>query len=471
MSLASRLTLLFSVATVSIYVVAGIHLYHSLSEQLRSQDDAALVNTVNLLRHQLELYENVDALRNDPHRLLDVFLGRQGMLLAVYDAGGSFIVANAGGDILLPSNPPISEDFRPGLDEIREWRSSDTLRGRMLSAWGRVGKTGGERVQLAVAYDGSENAAVLEEHLRHVLWATAAGVLATLILGYFMVRGGLQPLRAAAQAAGQITASRLGGRLRVEDAPAELSEMVLAFNEMLGRLEESFERLTQFSSDIAHDLRTPINNLMIETQVTLRNPRQASEYEALLASNIEEYERLNRMIESMLFLARADNAQISLSREAISLNQELRRIAEYFSGMAEERQLHIDAAGEGTLMADPVLLRRAISNLVMNAIQHSPRGGEITLRSSEQIFGKVVISVTNSGVGIPGDLLPRIFDRFYRVDSARTGSRSSSGLGLAIVKSIAGLHDGDVRVESAQGGLTTFYLELPKTTGHVEKLS
>lgn len=257
----------------------------------------------------------------------------------------------------------------------------------------------------------------------------------------------------------------------MEDAPAELSEMVLAFNEMLSRLEGSFERLTQFSSDIAHDLRTPINNLMIETQVTLRNPRQTSEYEALLTSNIEEYERLNRMIESMLFLARADNAQISLSRQAISLNQELRHIAEYFSGMAEERHLHIDAGGEGTIMADQVLLRRAISNLVMNAIQHSPRGGEIALRSSEQLVGKVVISVTNSGVGIPGDLLPRIFDRFYRADSARSGSHSSSGLGLAIVKSIASLHGGDVRVESAQGGLTTFYLELPKTAGLVEKVS
>lgn len=470
-SLASRLTLLFSVATVSIYSVAGVHLYHSLSEQLRFQDDSALVNTVNLLRHQLELYENVDALRNDPHRLLDVFLGRQGMLLAVYGAGGSLIVANAGGDILLPSSPPISDDLRPGPSDIKNWRLNDNLRSRMISAWGKVGKIHGERVQIAVAYDGSESAAVLEEHWRHVLWAMATGVLATLILGYFLVRGGLQPLRAVAQAAGQITASRLGGRLRVENAPAELSEMVLAFNEMLSRLEGSFERLTQFSSDIAHDLRTPINNLMIETQVTLRNPRQTSEYEALLTSNIEEYERLNRMIESMLFLARADNAQISLSRQAISLNQELRHIAEYFSGMAEERHLHIDAGGEGTIMADQVLLRRAISNLVMNAIQHSPRGGEIALRSSEQLVGKVVISVTNSGVGIPGDLLPRIFDRFYRADSARSGSHSSSGLGLAIVKSIASLHGGDVRVESAQGGLTTFYLELPKTAGLVEKVS
>lgn len=469
MSLASRLTLLFSVATVSIYVVAGIHLYHSLSERLKSQDDVALVNTTKLLRHQLELYENADALRGDPHRLLDVVLGRQGMLLAVYDSGGSFVVANAGGDILLPSNLPISHDFQPGPYEIKKWRLGDTLRGRMLSAWGRVGRIGDERVQLVVAYDGSESAAVLEEHLWHVLWATAAGALATLILGYFMVRGGLQPLRAAAQAAGQITASRLGGRLRVEDAPSELTEMVLIFNEMLSRLEESFERLTQFSSDIAHDLRTPINNLMIETQVILRNPRQVSEYEALLASNIEEYERLNRMIESMLFLARADNAQVSLCREAISMNQELSRIAEYFSGMAEERQLHIDTTGEGSLMADPVLLRRAISNLVMNAIQHSPSGGKITLRSSEQIAGKVVISVTNSGVGIPADLLPRVFDRFYRVESARSGSRSSSGLGLAIVKCIANLHGGGVRVESAPDRLTTFYLELPKTTECSEK--
>lgn len=453
----------FSTATVSIFIVAGIHLYHSLSEQLRSQDDAAIINIVNLLRHQLELFSDTESVRNDPHRLLDVFLGRQGMLLSVYDASGGLIVANAGGDMLLPSNSPVSEDHRPELAAVRDWRLNGAWRGRMISAWGRVGRTHGARVRLTVAYDGAESAAVLEEHLQHVLWTMAAGVLATFVCGYLMVRRGLRPLSVAAQAAGEITATRLGGRLRVEDAPAELADMVHAFNQMLDRLEESFRRLTQFSSDIAHDLRTPINNLMIETQVILRAPREASEYEALLASNIEEYERLNRMIESMLFLARADNAQISLSHDAISPDQELKRIAEYFSGMAEERQLFIDAEGGDTLMmADPVLLRRAISNLVINAIQHSPRGGRITLRSKEQNDGKIVISVANVGVGISREHLPRIFDRFYRVDNARAGSRTSSGLGLAIVKSIAHLHGGDVRVESTQGGLTTFYLELPR---------
>lgn len=452
----------FSAATVSIYIVLGIHLYHSLSEQLRSQDDAAIINMVNLLRHQLELFSDTEAVRNDPHRLLDVFLGRQGMLLSVYDASGALIVANAGRDMLLPSNSPVSEGHRPELAAVRDWRLNGARRGRMISAWGRVGRMHGDRVHLTVAYDGAESAAVLEEHLQHVLWTMVVGVLATFVCGYFMVRRGLRPLRIAAQAAGEITATRLGGRLRAEDAPAELADMVHAFNQMLDRLEESFRRLTQFSSDIAHDLRTPINNLMIETQVILRNPREASEYEALLTSNIEEYERLNRMIESMLFLARADNEQISLSHDAISLDQELKRIAEYFSGMAEEQQLFIDAEGNDTLVADPVLLRRAISNLVMNAIQHSPRGGRITLRGTEKNDGKIVISVTNVGVGISREHLPKIFDRFYRVDNARGGSRTSSGLGLAIVKSIAHLHGGDVRVESVQGGLTTFYLELPK---------
>lgn len=445
--------------------MAGVHLYHSLSEQLRSQDDAALVNIVNLLRHQLELFADTNTVRNDPHRLLDVFLGRQGMLMAVYDASGSLIVANAGGDTLLPANPSVSEERRPDTASVRDWRLGNVMRGRMISAWSRVGRTDNARVQLAVAYDGTESSAVLEEHLRHVLWTMAAGVLATFIFGYFMVRRGLRPLRAAAQAAGEISATRLGGRLRAEEAPAELADMVQAFNQMLDRLEESFQRLTQFSSDIAHDLRTPINNLMIETQVTLRNPRQASEYEALLSSNVEEYERLNRMLENMLFLARAENAQISLARDAISLDHELKRIAEYFSGITEERQLCILAKGKGTLIADPVLLRRAISNLVMNAIQHSTRGGKIILRGVEQNDGRIVISVTNSGVGIQREHLPRIFDRFYRVDSARSGSRASSGLGLAIVKSIASLHGGDVHAESAQGGLTTFYLVLPKGPG------
>lgn len=461
-SLAARLAIYFAILTASIFVTAGVHLYHSLSEQLQLQDDAILIGSVKLLRHQLELFGSVDAVREDPHRLLDIVLGRQRMLLAVYDQKGDLIAAGAGGDTLFPTDAPIAADSRPDALSIRDWKSGDKNPSRIIAAWGQVGSVSSARVLLVVAYDSVESRDVLGAHFRHVLLTALAGVFAAIILGYIVASRGLRPIRSVAQSAAEITVSRLGERLRMEDAPEELEGMVRSFNHMLDGLDDSFRRLTQFSSDMAHDLRTPINNLMIETQVMLRHPRSIPEYEALLSSNIEEYERLGRMVESMLFLARADNAQVSLCREIVSIKTEICRIAEYFKDFSEEKGVHIDINGDGELAADPILLRRALSNLVLNAIQHSPNGGQVIIVGEERGGDKVAITVSNYGSGILPEHLPRIFDRFYRIDNSRSGSRSSSGLGLAIVKSIVNLHGGDVRVESAPNGVTSFTTILPK---------
>jgi two-component system heavy metal sensor histidine kinase CusS len=168
------------------------------------------------------------------------------------------------------------------------------------------------------------------------------------------------------------------------------------------------------------------------------------------------------MIEKMLFLARAENAQVALHRDNISVGLELKRIAGYFEGMANETGVTLDVDASGVLVADGDLFRRAVSNLVANALRHTPSGGHVTIRGHEQEPGKFAVAVSNPGSGIPPEHLPRIFDRFYRVDDSRGESQSSSGLGLAIVKSIVNLHGGSVRVESIPNGLTTFSLIFPR---------
>jgi two-component system heavy metal sensor histidine kinase CusS len=234
---------------------------------------------------------------------------------------------------------------------------------------------------------------------------------------------------------------------------------------MLDRLQDSFSRLTQFSSDLAHDLRTPIGNLLGEAQVTLARSRTAEEYRAVIESSVEELERLSRMIESMLFLARADDAQLALHPENVHLEIEFAKIRDYFEPLAQEKAITIEVTGANTAYADATLLRRAISNLVANAIRFTPHGGgTIALVSQRTADGGTEIRVTNPGPEIPPRERERIFDRFYRVGRARADSTSSSGLGLAIVQSIMSLHGGGVSVECASG-TTTFTLVFPPQPG------
>lgn len=459
--LATRIALLFAAVTVLVLAIAGVHLYRSMSLQLQLQDDVLLLNTVSLMQRRLAEAEGVEMVRFNPHPLVDIFLGQGGLLLVIKDSRGDLLAASTYDSALLSIEASVPVDRSPDARAIRDWRGADGKRGRVIGAWVRVGRAPGDPVQLIVARERTTSAVVLREHRNDLLLTMLVGVLAATVLGYAIARRGLRPVRMVAETAREVTANQLGERLRIEDAPAELQEMVRAFNRMLERLEDSFRRLTQFSSDIAHDLRTPISNLMLETQVALAQRRSTSEYQELLASNIEEYERLTRMIENMLFLARADNAQVALSKDAISAEPELKRVAEYFEGMAGEKDITLDVAGSGALVADAILFRRAVSNLVANAIRHTPSGGRVTIRGHEQEAGKFAITVSNPGSGIPAEQLPRIFDRFYRVDDSRSESQSSSGLGLAIVKSIATLHGGNVHAESIPDGLTTFSLVFP----------
>ncbi|HKC42858.1 MAG TPA: heavy metal sensor histidine kinase, partial [Burkholderiales bacterium] len=221
-------------------------------------------------------------------------------------------------------------------------------------------------------------------------------------------------------------------------------------------------RLSQFSADLAHDLRTPIGNLLGEAQVALSRRRTEGEYQSVLASSVEELERINRMIEGMLFLARTDNVQASLDLQTLDAAAEVDRLIEYYEGPAAEAGVAVRRAGALALQADAALFRRAISNLLANAIAHSTPRGEITVTLHAELDGGGEIAVTNSGPGIPPQALPRVFDRFFRVDASRLDSAKGSGLGLAIVKSIVELHGGGVEAQSEPGALTTFRMFFPR---------
>jgi len=457
-SLTQRLTLLFAGVTALVFAATGFYLYQVLARQLEIRNDVELVGKLQQLRHLLSEVPDTAAISADPHRFHDVTIGTEGLRLRILDEDGR-MVAGVGDVPSLPLPVVITAADMPAADAIRDWRMNDGGHGRVLAAWVHLGASAqGPRVLVVLARENPERMVLLQNYRTKLLIALGAGVATMTLLGFAVARRGLAPLGRVTAAAGGITPSQLDQRLDLAKAPAEIADLARAFNHMLDRLQDGYERLSQFSADLAHDLRTPISNLMVQSQVVLAHSRSVEEYQVLLASNIEEYERLARMAESMLFLARADNAQIALRREELDMGRELARIAEYFEGVAEEAGVALAVSAKGTLNADPVLLNRAASNLIANAIRYTRRGATIRVTAQPRPGGGYSIEVANPGPAIAPEHLNRLFDRFYRADSARAGSGAASGLGLAIVKAVMVLHGGTVHVENGEYGEALFQL-------------
>ncbi len=256
-----------------------------------------------------------------------------------------------------------------------------------------------------------------------------------------------------------MTAQQLGARLSLRDAPREVRGLADSINRMLERLEESFRGLEQFSADIAHELRTPLNSLLLQIQVTLGRPRTVQEYEETLLSNLDEVERLRRMVSEMLFLARADRGMIEPAAEDFDLGVEAASVADYFEAAASERRKVIEIAGTTRLIGDRSMFRRALTNLLSNAVRHAPDASVVRIAIDSGPDG-VTVAVSNLAEPIPEQELARLFSRFARRDESRARKTEGVGLGLAIVDSIMKLQGGSVRGRCEDGAIT-FTLTFP----------
>ena len=303
----------------------------------------------------------------------------------------------------------------------------------------------GEKFTIQVAEDRREDV----EFLRQLRWMLGGLIVGGAVfsggMAIAVTRRGLRPLGAMERAVMQVRAPRLNERLGAHDWPRELTPLAAAFDEMLDRLEESFARLSRFSADLAHELRTPIANLRGEAEVALTRSRGAEEYRHVIESSLEEYERLTEMTTKLLFLARADADEAEVKPEDLDTRAMIDEMREFYEPFAAERGVTLKCAGQARVKADKVLLRRAVANLIENAVRFTPPGGEVTVATAEP----GVITVTDNGCGIAPEHLPRLFDRFYQADPARR--EGGTGLGLALVKSIMKLHGGTVTIASEPG--------------------
>lgn len=451
-SIGFRLTLMFATVSTAVLLALGFLIGKSVEQHFVEQDMELMTGKLHLVGHLLEkarVAADFDAL---PAQLDNSLVGHHGLAMLVRDPGGRVLFATA--DARFPPamlepgairNPPLPRQWQQEGPEGTQPR-------RGIAALLPTAIPDRSPLLIAVAVDITHHEHFMAS-FRRTLWQFVALAAALAgFLGWVAVRRGLIPLQAIRRGAAGVTASRLNYRLALDSVPVELAELVETLNDMLARLEDSFQRLMDFSSDLAHELRTPISNLITETQVALTRARSPDEYREVLASNAEEYQRLARMIGDMLFLAQADNGLIVPNRQPVDLAEEVRELFDFFDALAEEKALHLSLTGVGQVSGDKLMLRRALANLLSNAIRHTPKGGSVSVGIAASGDG-TMLTVENTGEPIPPEHLSRIFDRFYRADPSRHGGGEGAGLGLAITRSIVRAHGGEISVRSGTGSV------------------
>lgn len=486
-SLTAQISL--SIAAISILLVAGSGLLISRLATRELREGTELIMFANLLLLREDLTAANFELQQTPRRLvqrMDLQLGD--LHMAILDEQRRVIAASERFEVpltVLPATAMSVDQLPPGIEHAdvramgkalgpltQSWVGPDKRSFRLLLARipvpdGSLAGPGTRAVFVALAYESTQTRQIITNELEIFAVTLLIGALAAMLMGVWIARRILAGPKRLGAAANRISTVPLSERLPIEHTPTELIESTLAFNRMLDRVEASFKRLAEFSSDLAHDLRTPINNLLGEAQVALSKPRSAAEYRAVIESAIEDYERISRLIENMLFLARADDPHAAIERRWIELWPLLVRGRGYYALLAEERGvgLVLDMQGadpaQQRIWADATLLNRAIGNLVSNALRYAPRGTRIGVTTQVFEGGGVTLEVSNDGPPIAAEHQSRIFDRSFRADESRAGSATGSGLGLAIVKSIMDLHEGAVSVVSGPGRSTVFRLWFP----------
>lgn len=444
LSLTRRLGLFFALVLSIALASMGAFAYYSLAAQLEARDDEVVMGKLEQVEHFLREVDGVQGVQAAQHRFDDLVRGYSDLVVRVTALDGRLL-------------------FRTGNDTLLDGADQADITGKsslmIQSADAVLGKDG-TRATVFVGKSGEDRKQVTARFRTTLVLGTTVGVILTALVGAAITRRELEPAHVLIKQINRISVERLSYRVDMPSKPTEVRDIASAFNAMLQRLEDGYLKLSRFSADLAHDLRTPLNNLIGHAEVALSRDRSGPEYVALVEESLVEYQRLARMIDAMLFLARADSANVALELTELQLNAELRKLSAYFSVLAEERSVAIRVSGDATLVADAILFQRAINNVLSNAVRHAWPNSLIHLVVRREA-AHCCIDITNVGDPIPEGELSLIFDRFFRGDRARSNSSQSTGLGLAIVLSIMELHGGDASAVSGLDGKTRFTLRFP----------
>ncbi len=463
-TLAFRLTAAYASAGLLLIFLATFSLYLMLVSELNKSTELFLKDKLNVLRTMLrERPEDSDGLREEVE-LESAARQYEQFYICLLDQQGRPILMTPGmtKELNLSGIATLSIP-QHGLAFPMKGRSGQSF--RVIAATAPFGNSTNHLVTIQVAVNVSRKEELLAR-FRLWFWVTSAGMLVLFpLVGYQIARQGIRPVEEIAMTARRITSNHLSERIAAEGYPYELASLALTFNNMLDGLEDSFERISRFSADIAHDLRTPVNNIRGEAEVALARARTIDEYRDALESSLEESVRLSDLIGNLLFLARTESPLNHLRLEPVNVSELLEGVREYYDASAADAGVVLTSAGGSEPVVaelDRTLIQRAVGNLVSNAVAHTLDGGTVAMTTHCEAT-RISIEVTDTGVGIPPEALPRVFDRFFRVDPSRSKASGGTGLGLAIVQGIMLLHGGNVEIASEPGVGTRVTLRMPTT--------
>lgn len=458
-----RLTLWFAITLAVVLTASGFYWQRNLSQNLLGHIDRRLLEVAQETS-QYHLAQQVEPDLQHQCAALEDFLREQNWseYVQVLDATGTVECFSSN---LRGFRLPLSAAALQAAAEGRDHTVSDSslghypLRVHTYPVY--------ENGQLTHLLQAAQSLASVEETLQELQGTFFVfGPLVLVLLGlggWLLVGWALSPVARMTRAVRKINAESLSQRLPLGHGQDEISQLAETFNDMLARLEDSFRKVKQFSGDASHELRTPLTIIRGETEVALRWAKDPEEMRSVLQSNLEEIDRMGRIIDDLLTLAKSEAGEMPLEMKVFSLSDLVQQL--YLQGriLGEAKEmdvsLQLDVAEEIRIRGDELRLRQMFLNLITNAIKYTPAKGKVVI-SMAMDDGRAVVTVRDSGIGIPAEHLPHIFSRFYRIDKARNREDGGTGLGLAIVKWIVEVHDGKIRVTSNpdQGSIFTVYL-------------
>ncbi len=461
-TLAFRLTAGYAIAGLLTVFFATAGLYVVLVSELERSTELFIADKVNVLRTMLRERPGDEDALHEEIQLESAARRYEQFYIRLLDNRGNLLMATPGMADQLDLQQLVAKT-RGRHDHAAAMTGKDGQAFRVVSVLLPVGSPPAQNDIVQIAVNVSQKEELLARYRRWFAAIMLGSFVIFPIAGYQIARRGIRPVEEMAATARHISSTNLRERILPEGYPVELASLADTFNQMLDRLEESFERISRFSADIAHDLRTPVNNIRGEAEVALARARTVDEYRDVLESCLEEAVRLSDLIGDLLFLARAESPLTYLQRASVNVGELLGSVREYYEASAAEVGISLTmTVGTEPIVAelDRTLIQRAVGNLIANAVAHTPPGGAVVLEANADVAA-IRIEVSDTGVGIPPDALPRVFDRFYRVDRSRAQASGGTGLGLSIVQSIMVLHGGRAEIASHPGHGTRVTLHLP----------
>lgn len=450
MSLTARLTVLF--AGVLILVLAGFSwlVFRETSNRFHELDQSMLQVKVQLVK---DLARESDSEENLRERLETSTRGHVGLYFKATNAKGP---AFEQGDMQVPSE--LLNELNVDNQRVKLRHETHSLYAQRFEVFlqGDTRKV----VSIVAAVDTMQHRQFLDSLAIKTLGYAGFSVLVGTLLGWVASRGGLSPLTTLKASAERLNANRLSERMPARNWPTEMMDLTRSLNGMLGRLQRDFDRLSGFSSNLAHEMRTPVSNLLTAAQVTLAQPRTSAEYRNALATISEELQDLARTISDMLFLAKTENMHALPSVEHVDLRTESKSLVDFYEVVASEKGLNFDVTGEGKALGDRLMIRRAVSNLLSNAVRHAEPMSTVQVLI-DSTLEQVRLAVRNKGEEIPAEAQSVMFDRFVRLEQEEREQSDGLGLGLAITKAIMKAHHGSVKVVSEKRA-NTFVLEFTR---------